>query len=306
MSYWLQARTGDIAGKWSTNSTARFELSSVSASLPQYERDVLGPALADMYPVDIRATANRYYVVDPGRYRVLAVDRTTGAIVAQAGGMQGTAPGELSAARAVSSDASGAVYVADSANNRVQVFGGDLEYLRSWGTLGSGNGQFQTVYGVAVGQGALPGGATGEVVYTTDSDRVQKFTTSGQFIEVFAAGLNEPRQLAVRPGTSDLYVVNARDREIIVFNAGGAEQLRFGSEGSGPGQFAGDPRGIAFTPDGATVLVDRRRQSAGAGLQRRYRRLSLRGWWAGRPSGHLRGRQHPGHLRRVGPLAEGV
>ena len=254
-SYWLQSRAGDVVGKWSTNATARFDVSTVSATLPQYDRDVLGPALADMYPVDIRATPNRYYVVDPGRYRVVAVDRATGAIVAQAGGIQGTEPGELSAARAVSGDASGAVYVADSANNRVQVFGADLEFLRAWGTLGAGDGQFQTVYGIAVGPGLLPDGTTGEVVYTADGDRVQKFTTSGQFLEVFAAGLNEPRQLAVRPGTTDLYVVNARDREIIVFDAAGAEQVRFGGEGSGPGQFAGDPRGITFTPDGATVLV---------------------------------------------------
>ncbi|MGA7691096.1 MAG: hypothetical protein WA326_12470 [Nitrososphaeraceae archaeon] len=39
-------------------------------------------------------------------------------------------------------DSSGDVYVADSGNNRIQKFDSDGNYITSWGSLGSGNGQF--------------------------------------------------------------------------------------------------------------------------------------------------------------------
>ncbi len=64
-----------------------------------------------------------------------------------------------------------------------------------------------------------------------------------------------PARCEVRPGTTDLFVINARAREIRVYNDAGGLKGRFGGEGSDPGQFKGDPRGLAFTPDGATLFV---------------------------------------------------
>ena len=37
-----------------------------------------------------------------------------------------------------------------NANHRVQVFSADGEFLTKWGTLGSGDGQFSSPFGVAV------------------------------------------------------------------------------------------------------------------------------------------------------------
>ena len=88
----------------------------------RYLGDLVGPGLADMYPVDVTDFGNFYYVVDPGRYRVVKVDRTSGAEVDSVGGHQSRSPGLLGAARAISVDSAGNVYVADTPNNRVEVF----------------------------------------------------------------------------------------------------------------------------------------------------------------------------------------
>ena len=222
-----------------------------------------GSAVSDMYPVDVADYGNYYYVVDPGRYAVHRVTRSTGAVLTR-GGHQGRAPGQFGAARAIAVDSQGRVYVADTPNNRVQRFGPDLAYpspeYTSWGTTGTGPGQFNMVYGITVGIGTGPGGAPNtEVVYTTDGSRVQKFTTDGQFISQFGQGhLNQPRQLSVNPLTHNLYVVSARDREIAVFDPSGNEitNLRFGSEGIGNGQFMGDIRGIDIDDQGYVYVSD--------------------------------------------------
>ena len=222
-----------------------------------------GAAIADMYPVDIVDFGDSYYVVDPGRYAVHRVDRTSGSI-STLGGHQGRAPGQFGAARAIAVDSQGRVYVADTPNNRVQRFPGDLSYpspqYKTWGTTGTGPGQFSMVYGITVGIGTGPGGAPDtEVVYTTDGARVQKFTLDGAFISQFGQGdLNQPRQMAVHPDTHNLYVVSARDREIAVFDPNGNEipSLRFGSEGTGNGQFMGDIRGIDIDDEGYVYVSD--------------------------------------------------
>jgi DNA-binding beta-propeller fold protein YncE len=48
-------------------------------------------------------------------------------------------------------DAAGNVYVADSANNRIQVFTAAGDFLTQWGTPGSGPGEFHKPIGVGVG-----------------------------------------------------------------------------------------------------------------------------------------------------------
>jgi DNA-binding beta-propeller fold protein YncE len=150
------------------------------------------------------------------------------------------------------------------------VFDPNLTYLRKWGSTGTAAGQFSMVYGVTVGIGKGPGGAPNtEVVYTTDGSRIQKFTTGGTFISQFGQGhLNQPRQLAVNPATHRLYVASARDRQIVVFDQDGNEVDRFGSEGTGNGQFMGDIRGVDIDDAGNVYVSDdgnQRVQVFGAG-----------------------------------------
>ncbi|MFN8104575.1 MAG: NHL repeat-containing protein [Acidimicrobiia bacterium] len=229
---------------------------------PQVQSTLAGPGLADMYPVDIAADASYYYVLDAGGYRVLKVRRSDGAIVAMSGGHQGSGPGDIGAARAIDVDSSGNVYVADTPNQRVEKFDANLNFVSEWGSLGSGNGQFKDVYGIAVGPGLNGSGQPAEVVYAIDAQggpgRVQKFLTNGTYVSQFANGaFNQPRQADIHPGTHDLYVVDARAGKVRVFDENGnARTPEIGKgNGTGPGRFQGDPRGIAFSPDGTKVYV---------------------------------------------------
>ena len=246
-----------VADPVASNNTAVDVDAVTRGGVVSYDGLLAGPGLADMYPVDVVDSGSFYYVVDPGRYRVVKIDRETGQIVASRGGHQGRAKGQFGAARALAADAAGNVYVADTPNNRIQVLSPDLAFVRSWGTGGSGPGQFNMVYGVTVGMGIGVGGAQEEVVYTTDGGRVQKFTRTGTFLSQFGQGaLNHPRQLAVNPLTRDLYVVSARDRQIVVFDRTGVERFRFGGGGTGNGQFLGDIRGIDIDEAGRVYVSD--------------------------------------------------
>ncbi len=78
--------------------------------------------------------------------------------------------GQLSSPWGIALDAQGRVYVADSANKRIQVFTPEGEFLVKWGTLGRGPGEFDNSVGVAIdGQGD---------VYVADlnNNRIQKFS----------------------------------------------------------------------------------------------------------------------------------
>ena len=106
-------------------------------------------------------------------------------------GAPGSAAGQFSYPRAVAVDTEGRIYVADSGNNRVQVFSADGTFLRQWGSLckldtgegcvSGGDGQFNEPWGIAVGQDGS--------VYVSDTwnHRIQRFTSEGQFVSKWGA-----------------------------------------------------------------------------------------------------------------------
>src|SRR3990170_5870152 len=73
-------------------------------------------------------------------------------------------------------DSAGNVYVTTNCpNNLIQKFSSKGSFITSWGSTGSGNGQFNAPGpGIAVGQ-------TG-YVYVVDLWRIQKFSSNGTFI----------------------------------------------------------------------------------------------------------------------------
>jgi len=185
-------------------------------------------------------------------------------------GTPGNAPGQFNFPRAVAVDAEGRIYVADSGNNRVQVFNPDGSFLRQWGSLckldtkegcqGNGEGQFNEPWGIAVGHDGS--------VYVSDTwnHRIQKFTNDGKFVTmwgVFGATGGElgqedlfygPRSLAIgREG--NLYVMDTGNKRVQVFNPDGVFITQWGGGGIVDGRFD-EPVGLGQDADGNWYVTD--------------------------------------------------
>jgi DNA-binding beta-propeller fold protein YncE len=119
------------------------------------------------------------YVADNMNFRIQKFT-DSGAFVAQ-WGTPGSGDGQFYNPTGVAVDAAGNVYVCDSGNSglhndRVQKFSPTGAYLTQWGTHGSGDGQFDTTWGLAVD-------AAGNVdVADFRNHRVQSFTDTGTYL----------------------------------------------------------------------------------------------------------------------------
>lgn len=140
--------------------------------------------------VDIAGTA--VYVVDSNNSRIQKF-YLDGVYIAQWGSL-GTGNGQFQFDDLVNGlqgpegdiaiDSTGAVYVVDNWNHRVQKFSSSGTYITQWGSAGSGNGQFLYPSGIAIGSSdsvyvvdnSTRNNATGNVA------RIEKFDSSGHFI----------------------------------------------------------------------------------------------------------------------------
>ena len=222
-----------------------------------------------MYPVDVTQDAQYYFMLDAGRYRLIAVNRATHNIDFQFGGLQsnGKSPG-FGDARALDYDAAhNLLFAADTPNNRVEVFSFSsstgFTYLTQFGTRGAGNGQFSQTYGVAVD-------AANNWVYVVDgAGRVEKFSLNPSpnppvvtYLSQFGKGdLVQPRQVTVGPN-GDVFVTNRESalkksphNMCYVYSSSGALLFSFGAGGKGSGQFSTDPRGISLSDDGTLAFA---------------------------------------------------
>ena len=143
---------------------------------------------------------------------------------------------------------SGNVYVADRGNNRIQEFNSSGTFITQWGTQGTGNGQFNQPYSVAVS----PSGN----VYVGDFNnyRIQEFTSNGTYITQWGIS-SGPAGIAVAPN-GNVYVANFDYSYIQEFTSNGTYITQWGSYGTGNGQFVG-PSGIAIGPNGNVYVADR-------------------------------------------------
>jgi DNA-binding beta-propeller fold protein YncE len=105
-------------------------------------------------------------------------------------GKAGAANGQFNNAFGLATDKAGNLYVADTDNNRVQVFSTSGAFLRKWGVAGDGNGQFQGAQDVAIdGQG-------GAWVADRANERIQAFGSGGGFQQAITSG-SQPSGLGV-------------------------------------------------------------------------------------------------------------
>ena len=149
----------------------------------------------------------------------------------------------------------GEVVVTEWDGHCVTVFSPSGEKLTSFGTRGSGQGQFDRPCGVTVdGEGNI-------LVAGTFNHRIQKFTAENQFLTVVGkAGsgplqFNDPTGIAFNTINNKVYVVDFGNHRIQVLNSDLTFSSTFGKQGNGKGKFI-HPCGIACDSTGKVYVAD--------------------------------------------------
>ncbi|MGH2957148.1 MAG: hypothetical protein ACRDL6_09155 [Solirubrobacterales bacterium] len=172
------------------------------------------------------------------------------------GGVTGTLGGELARPESVAADAAGNVYVADSFNDRIQMFDSDGNFQRTWGkdvltgggtnlevcelaanckagVIGTGNGEFDDPVGV----GTEPGGE----VYVADrgNHRIQRFDPTASALNTFQGArgslggqglqFSSPRGVAT-DAAGNVYVGDQGNARIQRFDSAGNFQRAWGRD----------------------------------------------------------------------------
>lgn len=95
-------------------------------------------------------------------------------------GIRGSGEGQFNNPWGLDVDAAGNVYVADSANRRLQKFDKNGAYLAKWGIIGLDEGEFTDPRDVEVDAAGF--------IYVADTVYVHKYTTGGDFLVRWGAG----------------------------------------------------------------------------------------------------------------------
>jgi len=127
-------------------------------------------------------------------------------------------------------------------------------YKAQWGSLGTGNGQFNNPEQMALDSSGN--------VYVPDSlnCRIQKFNSSGTFITTWGnsgSGNGQfvnPLAVAV-DSTGNIYVLDSVNSRVQKFNTSGAFITTWGTNGSGLGQFV-NPHGMCVDSSGNVYVAD--------------------------------------------------
>jgi DNA-binding beta-propeller fold protein YncE len=148
----------------------------------------------------------------------------------------------------------GLVYVADTHNHRVAVYGADGRMVREFGRFGTGDGEFIYPTHVAVG----PDGR----IYVSEyggNDRVSLWSADGRFLGAFGrpgegrGELQRPSALAVDAARGIIYVADACNHRIASYTLAGDLVGYLGSVGSGRGELR-YPYGLALLDGGALAV----------------------------------------------------
>ena len=147
------------------------------------------------------------------------------------------------------------LFVVEYGENRVTFFNSKGEMIRSLGSWGSGNGQFNTPSGIAVDD-------NGDILVADGgNNRIQKFSADGRFIA--AVGTHGSGQLQfkfpvgikIHPPTKRIYVADSTNHRIQVLNPDFSYFSSFGSRGPDPGQLD-YPWDVAFDSANNVYVTD--------------------------------------------------
>jgi len=203
---------------------------------------------------------NRFAVADTGNdmIRVFSFDPDATNITEEfAFGSHGAANGQFDDPSGVAIDEHfGRIYVADTENNRVQIFDETGAFMTNFGVFGEAQGEMDSPKGIYVDENLLIW------VADTDNDRIQVFNSAPSFLWEFGdtgAGVGEfSGPTDVQKGVFDrIFVADRSNCRIQVFRRNGSafdHLLSFGSIGDGNGQLL-YPFGVTPAPTSGVVYV---------------------------------------------------
>lgn len=160
-------------------------------------------------------------------------------------GERGTYAGALNIPRGVAVSPNGEVFVADTFNQRIQVFNAGGQYLRQWDTSGR-------VWDLTVDS---QGNVYGLVPNATDS--VHKYSSDGDLLGSWESGMGEfayPTGIDV-DGADNIYVANTFEDRVEKYTDDGEFIGAFGGTGTGDGRFS-ELRSVAVDDDGYIYALD--------------------------------------------------
>jgi sugar lactone lactonase YvrE len=166
----------------------------------------------------------------------------------------------FNAPNGIAMDTNGLVYVADTSNNRVQIFNSNYNYVATIGNgfAGNSNNQFTNPMDVAVD-------ASG-IIYVADSynHRIQIFDAYHNYIGTLGTGVmgvandqfSLPLGLAIGPN-GNLYVADTQNHRIQIFDLSRnyVATIGTGSHGNANNQL-NSPTGVAVQANGNIFVVD--------------------------------------------------
>ena len=156
----------------------------------------------------------------------------------------------------LTTNSEGHVIVVEWSAHCVSVFTPEGMKIRSFGSKGSANGQFNYPAGVAVDDA--------DNLYVVDNSnyRIQKFTTTGKFTAAVGTRgsnplqFNSPVGIGFNKKNGKLYVSDEGNDRIQVLKTNLTHHRSFGSKGSENGQF-NYPMDVAFDSTGNVYVADR-------------------------------------------------
>jgi DNA-binding beta-propeller fold protein YncE len=168
-------------------------------------------------------------------------------------GKEGRGPGEFIYPVAVTRDAQDNIYVAEyGGNDRVQEFTSGGKFLLMFGGFGTQPGEFQRPSGLVWHDGKI---------YVADAfnNRIQVFSDDGKFLEILGSteqplALDLPYDLKLGADNT-LYAIEYGAGRVTRFDLHGRLLGRYGTTGSGVGQFA-TPWGIAVDAQKRIYVAD--------------------------------------------------
>jgi len=158
-------------------------------------------------------------------------------------------------------DKSGNVYVTDSnlgvndsRNSRIHKFDSRGNLIITYGSSGSGNGQFSSLRGITTDESGN--------VYVVDSgnNRIQKFDENMVFSTKWGIGGSGDGQFLSPTGiaidnSGNIYITDSNNKRIQKFGSSVNFMTKWGTSGTGNGQFI-SPSGIAISKSGDVYTAD--------------------------------------------------